>query len=145
MVPVYTGHYHYNGNNGNDNVRILDTGFKPLFTVTGFMSRYRLSILHTACNTIHTTCSGSPGLQHTLKRTQGRRRYTRAHVPSTMDTNGDVVSAENCSSNITDHAVVEQSEPAPAHPPRTAAQEKIHRLKTWDKMKPSNGTARLWL
>ena len=36
MVPEYTGHYHYNGNYGDGRMRILDTGFKPLFAITGF-------------------------------------------------------------------------------------------------------------
>ena len=90
MVPVYTGHYHYNGHNDNGYMKILDTGFKPLFTVTGFTSRYTGHAYYKQHATRYTTCSSSPGLQDTLKRTQGRRRHTRAHIPSTMETIGDV-------------------------------------------------------
>ena len=47
MVPVETGHYHYNGNNGKSEMKFSDTGLSPFFAVTGSTSRYRLRKLHT--------------------------------------------------------------------------------------------------
>lgn len=46
MVQATPGHHHSNGNNGNGYMKISDTGFRPLFTGTGFMSRYLLRMLH---------------------------------------------------------------------------------------------------
>lgn len=46
MVPLISGHYYYYGDNGNGYMKILDTDFKPIFTVTGFMSRHQLRLLY---------------------------------------------------------------------------------------------------
>lgn len=41
--------YQYNGDgDGNGYTKNFHRGFKPLFTITGFMSRYRLRMLPTA-------------------------------------------------------------------------------------------------
>lgn len=46
MAPVLTG-YHDNGNDGDGYMKVLEC-FKPLFAATGFVSRDRLRMLHTA-------------------------------------------------------------------------------------------------
>lgn len=64
MVPALTGHHHDVENKGNGYIKILDIGSKPLFTVTGLISRYQPGILHPAHSygRYYTTCISSPGL-----------------------------------------------------------------------------------
>lgn len=64
MVSVTTGHYRCDGNDGEVFMNEIENVFKPLLTVTGFMSHFRLRMLHTAhsYNRQFTTCGRSPGL-----------------------------------------------------------------------------------
>lgn len=40
MVPVFTDHYRCDGNSGDVCMEVLDTGSRPVLTITGHMLQY---------------------------------------------------------------------------------------------------------